>query len=143
MGRIFGYLNADLTPQDVRTIALTQRHGGPDAQSSTRGERWGVGNNRLAIVDLDGGNQPYTEMAGAIQVVFNGEIYNHHELRDKLAARGYTFDDHCDGSVLPALYLEYGADFPEHLDGMYAVAVLDLREAPTLVLATDGVGLKT
>jgi asparagine synthase (glutamine-hydrolysing) len=143
MCRIFGFFDARVTPHEFRTVSLLQRHGGPDAQSSVRGDGWGVGNNRLAIIDLDGGNQPYVELDGAILVVFNGEIYNHCELRTRLAARGYRFTDGCDGSVIPALYLEYGTSFCEHLDGMYAVAVMDLRAEPSLVLATDDSGMKS
>lgn len=141
--RIFGFFDARVTPHEFRIVSLLQRHGGPDAQSSVRGDGWGIGTNRLAIIDLDGGNQPYVELDGAILVVFNGEIYNHGELRARLAARGYRFTDGCDGSVLPALYLEYGTSFCEHLDGMYAVAVMDLRAEPTLVLATDDSGMKS
>ncbi len=73
---------------------------------------------------------------------FNGEIYNHAELRRGLTARGFAFDDHCDGAVLPALYAVHGPSFTEHLDGMFALAVIDLRAEPTLLLATDPLGMK-
>lgn len=63
-------------------------------------------------------------------MVFNGEIYNHRELRARLSGLGFHFDDLCDGSILPALYVTYGDRFAEHLDGMYSVAVMDLRETP-------------
>ncbi|MGH3831263.1 MAG: asparagine synthase (glutamine-hydrolyzing) [Pseudonocardiaceae bacterium] len=150
MCRIFGFFDARVTPHEFRTVSLLQRHGGPDAQTSVRGDgwimgknSWGIGNNRLAIIDLDGGNQPYVELDGELLVVFNGEIYNHSELRARLGALGYRFTDGCDGSVIPALYLEYGTSFCEHLDGMYAVAVMDLRAEPSLVLATDDSGMKS
>jgi asparagine synthase (glutamine-hydrolysing) len=141
--RIFGFFDARVTPQEFRTVSLLQRHGGPDAQSSARGDDWGIGSNRLAIIDLDGGNQPYAELDGAILVVFNGEIYNHRELRTRLIKRGYRFADSCDGSVLPALYLEYGTSLCAHLDGMYAIAIMDLRDTPFLMLVTDGSGMKS
>jgi len=141
--RIFGFFDACVSPHEFRTVSLLQRHGGPDAQSSVRGDGWGIGSNRLAIIDLDGGNQPYTELDGAILVVFNGEIYNHRELRARLAKRGYRFTDGCDGSVIPALYLEYNTSFCAHLDGMYAVAIMDLRGTPLLMLATDDSGMKS
>lgn len=143
MCRIFGYFDASLTPHQLRAVSLLQVHGGPDAQSSVSGPSWGVGSNRLAIMDLDGGAQPYSELDGRILAVFNGEIYNHNELRASLRSRGYHFRDACDGSVIPALYLEYGEDFAAHLCGMFAVAVLDLRAAPVLVLANDDVGMKS
>ncbi|MET9689989.1 asparagine synthase (glutamine-hydrolyzing) [Streptomyces sp. NPDC006514] len=141
MCRIHGHFNAGMTPHDLRTVGAVQRHGGPDAQSYAYGPGWALGSNRLAITDPGGGDQPY-RLGDSITVVFNGEIYNHDELRRDLAARGHAFRDRCDGAVIPALYLEYGLDFTEHLDGMYAIAVMDTRAEPTLVLATDGVGMK-
>ncbi|WP_037858969.1 asparagine synthase (glutamine-hydrolyzing) [Streptomyces sp. NRRL S-340] len=142
MCRIFGHFNGVVTPRELQRVGALQRHGGPDGQGSVHDAMWSVGNNRLAIVDLDGGQQPYELLDGRIRVVFNGEIYNHDELRQRLRARGYTFSDRCDGSVLPALYDVYGDGFTEHLDGMYAIAVLDQRAEPRLVLATDHVGMK-
>lgn len=145
MCRIFGYFNASATPNDIRTVAALQRHGGPDSTGTARAPGWGVGNNRLAIVDLDGGRQPYTldDGDGTIRVVFNGEIYNHDELRAHLRRLGHTFEDRCDGNVIPALYAEYGEKFLDLLDGMYSVAVLDARrDEPTLLLATDQAGMK-
>jgi asparagine synthase (glutamine-hydrolysing) len=143
MCRIFGYFDAQLTPHQVRTVSLLQVHGGPDAQSSVSGPSWGMGSNRLAIMDLAGGAQPYSELDGRILAVFNGEIYNHNELRAALRSRGHRFRDACDGSIIPALYLEYGEDFAAHLSGMFSVAVLDLRAAPVMVLATDNMGMKS
>lgn len=140
MCRIFGHFDAHVTPHEIKAVAALQRHGGPDAQTHAAGDSWGLGNNRLAIMDLDGGEQPYA--LDGIVAVFNGEIYNHDELRRTLIARGHRFEDTCDGSIIPALYAEYGTGFTEHLDGMYAVAVMDLRREPTLVLATDDVGMK-
>ncbi|GAA3125352.1 hypothetical protein GCM10020254_85810 [Streptomyces goshikiensis] len=142
MCRIYGYFNAVASPHEMRTVAALQHHGGPDATGIHQADGWGLGNNRLAVVDLDGGRQPYGE-GGLLRVVFNGEIYNHGALRHRLEALGHTFDDHCDGNVIPALYLEYGDDFTEHLDGMYSIALVDLRgERPRLLLATDGIGMK-
>ncbi|WP_225800940.1 asparagine synthase (glutamine-hydrolyzing) [Streptomyces sp. NK15101] len=142
MCRIFGYFNTVATPHEMRTVAALQRHGGPDATGLSQAPDWGLGNNRLAVVDLDGGEQPYGR-GGPVQVVFNGEIYNHEELRRRLEARGHSLPDRCDGSVLPALYLEYGEEFTEHLDGMYALALVDSRgEVPRLLLATDHIGMK-
>ncbi|MCB5165698.1 asparagine synthase (glutamine-hydrolyzing) [Streptomyces bambusae] len=142
MCRIHGYFNATAGAQELRTVAALQRHGGPDGTGQLTAPRWGLGNNRLALVDLDGGAQPYGR-GGPVQVVFNGEIYNHNELRRTLEGKGHTFADRCDGSILPALYEEYGDAFTEHLEGMYAVALLDLRAAaPRLLLATDHIGMK-
>jgi asparagine synthase (glutamine-hydrolysing) len=140
MCRIHGQFNADTSPAQLHLAARRQRHGGPDATAVAIGQRWALGSNRLAIMDPEHGAQPYR--LGAITVVFNGEIYNHDALRADLRAAGYAFDDRCDGSILPALYHRHGDAFTDHLDGMYAVAVLDEREAPRLLLATDHAGMK-
>lgn len=140
MCRIYGSFNAHSSDQELNSVATLLHHGGPDAQSFTREAGWALGNNRLSIMDPEGGSQPYRH--GRITVVFNGEIYNHEELRARLARRGFHFADRCDGSILPALYLTYGDRFTEQLDGMYSVAVLDLRTSPRLVLATDDSGMK-
>lgn len=142
MCRIFGHFNAAVPPAELRAVGALQRHGGPDATGTACGPGWGVGANRLAVVDLAGGEQPYRDGDG-ITVVFNGEIYNHDVLRRRLEARGDVFPDRCDGTVLPALYATHGPDFVELLDGMFALAVVDHREErPLLVLATDGAGMK-
>ncbi|WP_327296752.1 MULTISPECIES: asparagine synthase (glutamine-hydrolyzing) [unclassified Streptomyces] len=141
MCRIYGYFNASASPSEMKTVSALQRHGGPDHTGMSRAPGWGLGSNRLAVIDLDGGIQPY-EIDGRISVVFNGEIYNHDALRDQLRQRGHTFADRCDGAIIPALYEEYGERFTDHLDGMYAIAVLDLRERPELLLATDHMGMK-
>lgn len=142
MCRIYGHLGAAVRPEELDTVAALQRHGGPDESGLRQGATWSLGSNRLAIMDPDGGRQPYELPDGTVITVFNGEIYNHDELRERLRRRGYQFTDHCDGSILPAMYHCYGDRFCEHLDGMYAIAVLDLRAGPRLLLATDHLGMK-
>ena len=142
MCRIHGHFDADASPHELRAAGALQRHGGPDDSRVASGPHWGLGSQRLAITDPDGGRQPYDLGGGRIRAVFNGEIYNHAELRTRLAGRGHRFADHCDGAVLPALYEVYGAEFAEQLDGMFAVALVDLRGEPTMVLATDDAGMK-
>jgi asparagine synthase (glutamine-hydrolysing) len=141
MCRIFGHFGGPMAENQLRTLSALQRHGGPDEQSYLVRAGWSLGNNRLSIVDLDHGHQPYS-LGKDIHVVFNGEIYNHDELRKRLRIEGYVFQDRCDGSILPALYHHYGAEFVEHLDGMFAIAVVDLRGEPRLLLATDDAGMK-
>ncbi|GAA4823267.1 asparagine synthase (glutamine-hydrolyzing) [Streptomyces ziwulingensis] len=141
MCRIYGYFNASASPNEMKTVGALQRHGGPDRTGMSRAPGWGLGSNRLAIIDLDGGSQPY-EIEGRISAVFNGEIYNHDALRARLRQRGHTFADRCDGAIIPALYEEYGERFTDLLDGMYSIALLDLRERPKLLLVTDDMGMK-
>ncbi|MFR9787058.1 asparagine synthase (glutamine-hydrolyzing) [Streptomyces sp. MB22_4] len=141
MCRIHGQFNTPTHPHELTAASAAQHHGGPDAQTNATGPAWALGSNRLAVMDPHGGAQPY-RLGPHITVVFNGEIYNHTDLRTRLRARGHHIPDHCDGSVLPALYAEYGTAFTDHLDGMYAIAVVDTRHEPTLVLAVDDMGMK-
>ncbi|MFI8963920.1 asparagine synthase (glutamine-hydrolyzing) [Streptomyces sp. NPDC053493] len=131
-------------PAELAAVSARQRHGGPDEHQVLSGPGWSLGCDRLAVTDPCGGRQPYRlPHLPAVLAVLNGEIYNHAELRRRLAARGHRFPDRCDGTLLPALYAEYGPAFAEHLDGMFAVAVLDLRPGTgRLVLAVDDMGMK-
>ncbi|MDN3240114.1 asparagine synthase (glutamine-hydrolyzing) [Glycomyces tritici] len=140
MCRVFGYFEADIDPATLPELAGALRHGGPDGAGWRHGPDWGLGATRLAVMDPAGGAQPY-ELDG-ITAVFNGEIYNHDLLREELRGFGYRFADRCDGSIIPALYHRYGPGFAERLDGMFAIAVVDARERPTLVLCTDDAGMK-
>jgi asparagine synthase (glutamine-hydrolysing) len=140
MCRIYGHFNSAVSPHEMRTVAALQRHGGPDGHGHGQWAGSALGCNRLAIMDPAGAQPPY--QVGAVKVAFNGEIYNHEELRRRLREKGYAFPDRCDGSILPALYLEYGDSFPDHLDGMFVVVVLDLRTEPRMVIATDHAGMK-
>lgn len=147
MCRILGTIAAGAArpdPAELAAVSARQRHGGPDEHQVLSGPGWSLGCDRLAVTDPCGGRQPYRlpHLPG-ILAVLNGEIYNHAELRRRLAARGHRFPDRCDGTLLPALYAEYGPGFAEHLDGMFAVAILDLRPgAAQLVLAVDDMGMK-
>ncbi|WP_328488310.1 asparagine synthase (glutamine-hydrolyzing) [Streptomyces zaomyceticus] len=151
MCRIFGSFAAGAAtgadrpdPAQLAAVSARQRHGGPDEHHVLSGPGWSLGCDRLAVTDPCGGQQPYRlpHLPG-ILAVLNGELYNHAELRRTLTARGHRFPDRCDGTLLPALYAEHGPAFAEHLDGMFAVAILDLRPGRTrLVLAVDDMGMK-
>ncbi|MDQ2836481.1 MAG: asparagine synthase (glutamine-hydrolyzing) [Actinomycetota bacterium] len=144
MCRIFGNFGGPaFGPDEIERLRSAQLAGGPDEQSQVTGPNWCLGGNRLAIQGLDGGAQPYR--LGEVHAVFNGEIYNHDELRADLRARGYRFSDHCDGTLIPALYLEHGDRFVELLDGMFAIALVDQRDRdrPRLLLANDPAGIKS
>ena len=104
-----------------------------------------MGHRRLAIIDLSaGGAQPMAieTPAGALEVVFNGEIYNHAELRRGLEARGHTFRSSSDTEVLLRLYAEHGPAFAERLRGMFAFAIWDGRAGGGLLLGRDPYGIK-
>src|SRR5438445_3214945 len=144
---ICGELTFDGAPVRAETIvAMRDRlvHRGPDDQGvylSAAG-RAGLGFRRLRIIDLSAAaNQPMANEDGTVRVVFNGEIYNFHELRERLLARGHRFRTLADTEVIVHLYEERGPAFVEDLDGMFAIAVWDER-AGRLVLARDRAGKK-
>ncbi len=119
-------------------------HRGPDSDGlyvSPEGTV-GLGFRRLRIIDLSpAANQPMPNEDGAVQLVFNGEIYNYLPLRERLLAAGHQFRSHSDTEVIAHLYEEVGDRFVEELDGMFAIAIWDARKR-SLVLARDRVGKK-
>ena len=119
-------------------------HRGPDGQGHhlDAERRVGLGHRRLAILDIAGGHQPMWNETGDVAVVFNGEIYNHSELREDLVRRGHVFaSSHSDTEVLVHGWEEWGADLPLKLNGMFAFAILDRRRRE-LFLARDRFGEK-
>ena len=90
-----------------------------------RVERAGLAMRRLAIIDLETGDQPVANERGDVVAVVNGELYNYRELRARLEAKGHTFRGVGDVEVVPHLYEEYGERFVEHLRGMFAIALWD------------------
>ena len=116
-------------------------HRGPDDRGTHLAPRIALGVRRLSIVDVDGGHQPLANESGDIWAVQNGELYNHASLRVSLDKRGHTFRSRCDTEVIPHLYEEYGTHFPEHLRGMFGIALWDERRRKA-VLARDRLGIK-
>src|SRR3954447_1932455 len=125
----------------VRAMADALVHRGPDSEGVFVEGPVGLAARRLAIIDLDRGDQPMANEDATVTVVQNGELYEHRRLQAELQARGHRFTSHCDTEVLPHLYEERGADFAEGLRGMFAIAVWDARER-RLVLARDPFGIK-
>ena len=132
---------------DLKTIrAMTDAliHRGPDGYGYHADEemRLFLGHRRLAIIDIDGGAQPMWNEDQTVGVVFNGEIYNHVELRSALESRGHRFrSDHSDTEVLVHGYEEWGTDLPARLNGMFAFAIWDKVQSK-LFLARDRFGEK-
>lgn len=122
-------------------MAESLAHRGPDAEGFWVDSGVGLAHRRLAIIDLEGGNQPMGNEDGSVQIVFNGEIYNFQELRAVLEAKGHRFRTRTDTEVLVHLYEEEGEKLVERLRGMFAFALWDRRQR-RLLLARDRLGLK-
>jgi asparagine synthase (glutamine-hydrolysing) len=116
-------------------------HRGPDDEGMDIAGGVALGMRRLAIIDVAGGQQPMFNEDRTVRVVFNGEIYNYRELRDELQAKGHQFLTHSDTEVIAHLWEEEGLGFADRLNGMFAVALHDLRQRK-LVLARDHLGIK-
>jgi asparagine synthase (glutamine-hydrolysing) len=116
-------------------------HRGPDGRGKHLSGSVGLGHTRLAIIDLSTGDQPMTNEDGTIWLVYNGEIYNFHVLREELLRKGHHFRSTSDTEVIIHLYEEYGSDCASRLRGMFAFALWDDR-AKSLYLARDRVGIK-
>lgn len=122
----------------------TLAHRGPDGKGIWLSDdgRAGLAHQRLAIVDLsEGGHQPMASQTGRHIITFNGEIYNHHELREQLRELGWTFQSASDTEVLLAAWQHWGEDALTRLVGMFAFAIYD-REAQSLFAARDPAGEK-
>jgi len=128
-------------PAAVAAMSDALRHRGPDAHGRAAVGPVVLDARRLAIIDLEHGDQPIATEEGAVTVAQNGEIYNHAELRRELEARGHRFRTRCDTEVIGHLYEEEGAGAFARLRGMFAIALWDAR-ARRLVLARDRFGIK-
>ena len=134
-------LGAEEAGRSVRAMCDAILHRGPDDSGYFVAPEVALGMRRLSIIDVAGGQQPIGNEDGSVQVVFNGEIYNHHEVRRDLVGRGHRFRTRSDTETIVHLYEEMGEAFVERLRGMFAIALWDVR-AKRLVLARDRVGIK-
>jgi len=116
-------------------------HRGPDGGAVHRTPWFAFGHRRLAIIDRVGGDQPMTNEDRSVWIVFNGEIYNHLELRRDLESRGHRFRTHSDTEAIVHAYEEYGDACVERLDGMFAFAIAD-DNTRRVLLARDRLGKK-
>jgi asparagine synthase (glutamine-hydrolysing) len=134
----FNWMDAPLVEQMKGLLV----HRGPDDHGTYVAEGVSLGHRRLSIVDLsDQGRQPLCNEDGSVWITFNGEIYNHPELRARLESKGHTFRSRTDTESIVHAYEEYGLEFVEHLTGMFALAIWDSRQR-RLVLARDRLGIK-
>src|SRR2546426_7590260 len=140
---IAGWLGASADGKDsAGGMVRALRHRGPDANGIKSWPQATLVHTRLSIIDLTpAGAQPMANEDGTVWTVFNGEIYNHRELRRNLEKQGHVFRGHSDTEVLPHLYEEEGLDFVKKLRGMFALAIYDTRRH-VLMLARDRFGIK-
>jgi asparagine synthase (glutamine-hydrolysing) len=118
-------------------------HRGPDGDGFLSHPCASLGMRRLAIIDIEGGQQPIGNEDGRVQCVYNGEIYNYRELMSELEAAGHRFKTRCDTEVIVHGYEEWGPECFAHFNGMWGVAILDHRDSsPRLLLARDHFGIK-
>ena len=137
---IVGFSGAD--PELLERMLRSIVHRGPDGQGVDAGPHFSIGMRRLAIIDVATGDQPLYSDDRNLALVYNGEIYNHAELRHELEARGRRFvTDHSDTEVVLRGYEEWGHDVVDHLVGMFAFAISD-HERAELFLARDRLGIK-
>lgn len=116
-------------------------HRGPDDAGLCTDANVGLAMRRLSIIDLQTGHQPLGNHDGSLQIIFNGEIYNHLDLRKRLEARGYRYRTHSDTETILHLYEECGTECVSHLRGMFALAIWDANRR-LLFLARDRFGIK-
>ena len=141
---IFGVMQtsaSSVSPDVLRRMGQVIHHRGPDGSGTFTDDRLMMGMTRLAIIDVEGGQQPLYSEDKNIVVVCNGEIYNFRELRAELREKGYRFSTGSDSEVVAHLYEELGPACVGKLSGMFGLAIWD-RRRQRLVLARDRLGIK-
>lgn len=129
------------TRQQLEAMCRTLTHRGPDDRGVVIEDGVGLGMQRLAVIDLETGQQPIFNEERTVCAVFNGEIYNFRELRRELESSGHRFASATDGEVIVHLWEELGPEFVSKLNGMFAIALHDRRQRQ-LVLVRDRAGIK-
>ena len=130
----------DLQAAMARMLAAL-RHRGPDGEWQVGDATAIFGHRRLSIIDLEGGRQPLTNADRSVWLVCNGEIYNYHDLRRHYEKQGYPFQTQSDCELIIALYETHGEKLVDHLRGMFAFALWDVKKQK-LILARDHLGQK-
>src|SRR5688500_16607086 len=138
---IVGYIGIDDNGALVRRMADAIRHRGPDGDGFHVAGPIALGMRRLSIIDIAGGDQPIYNEDRTIAILFNGEIYNYQDLRPGLEQRGHRFRTNSDTETIVHLYEEYGDACLDHLRGMFACALHDMRRDRVLI-ARDRLGKK-
>lgn len=130
-----------MDPACVQAMLERMVHRGPDSNGIFREPGISAGIRRLAVIDIEGGDQPIASEDGNVQVVCNGEIYNFRELRKTLEEKGHLFRTFSDTEVLVHLWEEHGPGMVDHLNGMFSFCIHDSRKKETFI-ARDRLGIK-
>ncbi len=133
--------HTSIPPDELTRMVRTLQHRGPDDEGYVLRPGYGLGMRRLSVIDVAGGQQPFGNEDGRIQLVANGEIYNFEDIKRDLIARGHRFTSRSDVEVLVHAYEEYGEAFLTRLRGMFALALWDGRTG-TFIAARDRAGEK-
>ena len=144
---VIGSTDPEPTQNVVRQMLGQMHHRGPDDEGVFVDESVALGMRRLSIIDLGGGHQPVFNQDKTVVVVFNGEIYNFQELRNRLEGRGYHFQTNSDTEVIVYAYEEWGEDCVDHFEGMFAFVLAETSKStrrgnPRILLARDRLGIK-
>ena len=137
----FTHRNERPSPERIQRATATITHRGPDQTGTWESDQISLGAVRLSIIDVAGGEQPIISDNGDAVIVFNGEIYNHAQVRAELEQRGHKFHTLCDTEVVLKAFLEWDTDCFTHLRGMFAVALWQ-QSKRRLVLGRDRMGIK-
>jgi len=139
---ICGIINInEISPDLVHDMTKTLAHRGPDDEGVFTDGRLGMGARRLAIIDIEGGVQPFTSEDGRFTLIYNGEVFNHEALRKELESRGHSFRSRCDTEVVLHVLEESPLDGVNRFRGIFAFALWDRAER-TLILGRDRLGVK-
>lgn len=143
---IAGFCSFETAKQDQSTAILRRmltriKHRGPDQSGIYLANFIGLGSVRLSVLDLENGIMPISNSDGTLWIVFNGEIFNHIELRKDLEAKNYLFKTKSDTEVIVNLYEEYGPEFVKKLNGQFSIAIWN-NVKEELFLARDRVGIR-
>tara|TARA_B100000809_G_scaffold84190_2_gene82594 strand:- start:2330 stop:4261 length:1932 start_codon:yes stop_codon:yes gene_type:complete len=126
----------------IATAIRTLSKRGPDNRSTVKFENLSLGHARLSIIDTSkSANQPFTDVSGRYTIVFNGEIYNYQELKQELVETGISFISNSDTEVLLYLYIKYGKESLDKLNGFFAFSIFD-KQDNSLFVARDRMGIK-
>ncbi len=141
---ITGFVNlkrATASGPDLRRMLDVISHRGPDGHGMHEDGPAFLGHRRLSIIDVAGGHQPMSNETGSVWITFNGEIFNHADLRPALQAAGHQYTTRCDTETIVHAYEQYGPDCVKQFRGMFAFAIWD-RDRRKLFCARDRLGIK-